>query len=168
VRSAGLPRVGAVEGLRRAAALPSARDGGERLSGPLGSGPDDSPIYRPGSECPYVGKINSWRSSRSYRADGDVVSVRISERKLHSSSAGICVWLFLQPADQSPRPWQSHIKVVDPEDQEEVIARLGVLRICQRGMLVGTPLVETQQDRSIRVENLPKVVVGRSSLRQTK
>jgi hypothetical protein len=31
--------------------------------------------------------------------------------------------------------------------------------ICQRGMLVGTPLVETEQDRSIRVDDLPEVVV---------
>lgn len=36
--------------------------------------------------------------------DGDVISVRISERKLRSSSAGIHVWLFFQKADERARP----------------------------------------------------------------
>ena len=61
------------------------------------------------------------------------------------------MWLFFQPADEHACPWQSHLKVVDPEEQEEAVARRGVVGICQRGMLVGTPLVETEQDRSIRV-----------------
>jgi len=34
----------------------------------------------------------------------------------------------------------------------------------QRGMLVGTPLVKTEQDCSIRTDDLPEVVVGRSRL----
>jgi len=105
---------------------------------------------------------------RIERTDGDVISVRISERKLRSSSAGIHMWLFFQPADERARPWQSYVKVVDPEEQEEAVARLGVVGTCQRGMLVGTPLVETEQDRSIRVDDLPEVVVGRSRLRQAK
>ena len=78
------------------------------------------------------------------------------------------MWLFFQPADERARPLQSYIKVVDPEEQEEAVARLGVVRTCQRGMLVATPLVETEQDRSIRVDDLPEVVVGRSRLRQAK
>jgi hypothetical protein len=82
------------------------------------------------------------------------------------ADAGIHVWLFFQPADERARPWQSYVKVVDPEEQEEPVARLGVVGTCQSGMLVGTPLVETEQDRSIRVEDLPEVVVGRSRLRQ--
>jgi DNA-directed RNA polymerase subunit N (RpoN/RPB10) len=105
---------------------------------------------------------------RVERTDGDVVPVRISERKFCGSSAGIHVWLFFQPADESARPWQSYVKVVDPEEQEEAVSRLGVVGACQRRMLVGTPLVETEQHRSIRVEDLPEVVVGRSRLRQAK
>ena len=35
-------------------------------------------------------------------------------------------------------------------------------------MLVGAPLVKAEQDRSIRVEDLPEVVVGGSSLWQAK
>jgi DNA-directed RNA polymerase subunit N (RpoN/RPB10) len=76
--------------------------------------------------------------------------------------------LFFQPADERARHWQSYLNVVDPEEQEEAVARLGVVGTCQRRMLVGTPLVETEQDRSIRVDDLPEVVVGRSRLRQAK
>src|SRR6266480_2359666 len=105
---------------------------------------------------------------RIERTDGDVISVRISERKLRSSSAGIHMWLFFQPADERARPWQSRVKVVDPEEQEEAVARLGVAGTHQRGMLVGTPGVETEQDRPIGVDDLPEIVVGRSRLRQAK
>ena len=107
-------------------------------------------------------------AGRIERADRDVVSIRISERKLHRSSAGIHMWLFLQPADESARPWQSYVKVVDSEEQEETIARRGVVGTCQRGMLMGTPFVETEQDCSIRIHDLPEVVVGRRRLRQAK
>jgi hypothetical protein len=82
--------------------------------------------------------------SRIERTDGDVIAVRISERKFRSSSVGIHMGLFCQPADEGARPWQSHVKIVDPEEQEEVVTRLGVVGTCQRGMLVGTPFVETE------------------------
>jgi hypothetical protein len=67
------------------------------------------------------------------RANGDVVSVEISERKLGGSSAGIHVWLFFQPADESAPPWQSYLKVVDPEEQEEAVSRLGVVGLVNDG-----------------------------------
>jgi hypothetical protein len=105
------------------------------------------------------------RLGRIECTDGDVISVKISERKLRGPSVGIQMWLFFQPADERECPWQGYVNVVDPEEQEEAIARLGVVGTCQRGMLVGTPLVETEQDRSIRVDDLPEVVVARQ-LRQ--
>src|SRR6476659_2712458 len=105
---------------------------------------------------------------RVERTDRDVVPVRIAQRKLRGPSAGIHVWLFFQPAHESTRPWQSHVKVVDPQEQEKAVSGLGVGGTCQRRMLVGTPLVETEQYRSIRVEDLPEVVVGRGRLRQAK
>src|SRR3954470_17400429 len=70
-------------------------------------------------------------SRRVERTDGDVVPVSILERKLRGSSAGIHVWLFFQPADESACPWQSQVKVVDPEEQEEAVSRLGVVGACQ-------------------------------------
>ena len=38
---------------------------------------------------------------RVERTDGDVVFVKISQRKLRGSSAGIHAWLFLQPAERA-------------------------------------------------------------------
>ncbi len=80
------------------------------------------------------------RLGRIERTDGDIISVRISERKLLSSSVGIYMRLFFQPADEHARPWQSYVKVVDPEEQEEAVARLGVVGTRQRGMLVAPHL----------------------------
>src|ERR1700733_365280 len=105
---------------------------------------------------------------RIERTDGDVIAVRISKRKLRGSSVGIHMWIFFQPANERARPRQRCFKVVDPEEQEEAVARLGVVGTCQRGMLVGTPRVETKQDCSVRVDDLPEVVVGSSRLRQAK
>src|SRR6476660_9273544 len=77
---------------------------------------------------------------RVERTDRDVVPVRIAERKLRGSSVGIHVWLFFQPARESTRPWQSHVIVVDPQEQEKAVSGLGVGGACQRRMLVGTHL----------------------------
>jgi hypothetical protein len=86
---------------------------------------------------------------RIERTDADVISVRIAERKLLSSSAGIYARLFFQVADERACPCQSYVEVINPEEQEEAVARLGVVGTCQRGMLVCTPLVQTEQYRSI-------------------
>ena len=71
--------------------------------------------------------------ARVERADGDVVSVRISERKLRGSGAGIHVWLFFQPADESARPWQNYVKVVDPEKQERPLPGLAQWGLVNEG-----------------------------------
>jgi hypothetical protein len=55
---------------------------------------------------------------RIERADCNVISVRISERKLLSPSAGIHMWRFLEQPDERTRPWQNYVEVVDPEEQE--------------------------------------------------
>jgi hypothetical protein len=78
------------------------------------------------------------------------------------------VGLLLEPSDESACPGQRHVDVIDPEKQEEAVARLRVLGAHQRGMLVGTPLMKAEQDRSIRVEDLSEVVMGRSRLWQAK
>ena len=105
---------------------------------------------------------------RVQRTDGDVVPVKISERKLRGSSVGIQVWLFFQPTDKSACPWQSYVKVVDSEEKEQAVSWLGGGGAGQRRMLVRPPLVETKQYRSIQVEDLPEVVVFRSRLWQAK
>jgi hypothetical protein len=37
------------------------------------------------------------------------------------------MWLFFQPPDERASPWQSYVKVVDLEEQEEAVARLSVV-----------------------------------------
>jgi hypothetical protein len=78
------------------------------------------------------------------------------------------VGLLFEPSHESPCPWQDHVEIIDTKEQEKAVARLGVIGAHQGGMLVGTPLVEAEQDRSIRVEDLPEVVMGGSRLRQAK
>jgi hypothetical protein len=63
------------------------------------------------------------------------------------------VGLLVELSDESARPWQRHVEIIDAEKQEEAVARLRVIWAHQGGMLVGTPLVETQQDSSVRVES---------------
>src|SRR5262249_52499556 len=106
--------------------------------------------------------------NRRERTDVNVVPVRVSERELHSPGARVDMGLLFQPDAETSRPCPSSVEVIDTEKQEEAVARLGVLGACQRRMLVVAPSVQAEQDRSIRVDDLPKVVMGRSRFRQTK
>jgi hypothetical protein len=78
------------------------------------------------------------------------------------------MWLLLERSAESPRPSQRHLEVIDPEKQEEAVTRLRVIGAHQGGMLMGTPLVKAEQDRSIRVEDLTEVTMGGSRLAQAK
>jgi hypothetical protein len=102
------------------------------------------------------------------RTDHDVIPVRISECELHSSSVRIHVGLLLESSDERACPWQRQVEIIDPEKQEEAVARLRLIGARQGGMLMGTPLVKAEQDRSVRVEDLTEVVMGGSRLRQAK
>ena len=62
-------------------------------------------------------------------------------------------------------PFQRHIEIVDAEEQEEPVARCRPLRAHQRRMLVRAPLVEAEQDSSIRIEDLTKVGMARRRCR---
>jgi hypothetical protein len=94
---------------------------------------------------------------RRERIDHDVVPVRISKCKLQSPCVRLQVWLLFEPSNESPRSRQSHVKLVHTEKQEQAVAGLPVIGARQGGMLVGTPQVETEQDRAIRVADLPEV-----------
>ena len=78
------------------------------------------------------------------------------------------MWLFFQPADERPRSSQGKVKVVDAEEEQKAVTGLGVVGTFQRGMLVGTPCVQAEQDRSIGVQDPTEVVMGRSRLWQAK
>lgn len=67
--------------------------------------------------------------------------------------------------DQGARSRQRRVEVIDPEEQEEAIAGLGVLGASQRRVFVGAPLVKAEQNRSVRVDDLTEIVVGWRRLR---
>src|SRR5881628_1909921 len=98
------------------------------------------------------------------RTNRDVVSVRIPERELLCSSIRVRVRLLFEPRDESACPFQCHIEIVDAEEQEEPVARCRLVPAHQRRMLVRAPLVEAEQDSSIRIEDLTKVSMARSCL----
>jgi len=100
----------------------------------------------------------------AFRTDHDVISVRIPERELLCSSIRVRVRLLFEPGDESTCPFQGHIEIVDAKEQEEPVARCRLVRAHQRRMLVRAPLVEAEQDSSIRIEELTKVIMGRSCL----
>jgi hypothetical protein len=70
------------------------------------------------------------------------------------------VGLLFEPDDESACSVQCHIEIVDAKEQEEPVARRTLVRAHQGGMLVRAPLVEAEQDRSIRIQDLTKVVMG--------
>src|SRR3984893_13845126 len=90
----------------------------------------------------------------------DLGSVRIPERDLLRSSIRVRVRLLFEPGDERACPFQRHIEIVDAKEQKEPVARCRVVRARQRRMLVRAPLVEAEQDSSIRIEDLTKVGMG--------
>src|ERR1700731_922119 len=94
----------------------------------------------------------------------DVVSVRIPERELQRPSVRVHVGLLFEPADERACPLERPVEIVDAEEQEEPVARWRLVRTHQGGMLVRAPLVEAEQDRSIRIQDLTKVVMARRRL----
>src|SRR3989475_12956087 len=101
---------------------------------------------------------------RRERTNRDVVSVRILERELLCSSIRVRVRLLFEPGDESASPFQGHIEIVDAKEQEEPVARRRLVPAHQRRMLVRAPLVEPEQDSSIRIDDLTKVSMVRSWL----
>src|SRR3989442_9568627 len=104
---------------------------------------------------------------RRERTNHDVVSVRIPERELLCSSIRVRVRLLFEPGDERTCPFQCHIEIVNAEEQEEPVARCRVVPAHQRRMLVRAPLVEAEQDSSIRIEDLTKVGMVGSCLELT-
>jgi hypothetical protein len=71
-------------------------------------------------------------------------------------------------SDESARPDQRHLEIIDPEKQKQTVARGRVIGTHQGRMLMVTPAVKAEQDCSFLVENLAKEVMGGRRLRQTK
>ena len=73
--------------------------------------------------------------------------------------------LLCEPSPERASSFQREFEVVHTKEQEESVARCCVIRTHQGGMLVSAPLVETEQDSSVRVNELTKVCVGWRRLR---
>src|SRR6516225_7818109 len=86
---------------------------------------------------------------RRERADRNVISVRISERELPGLTVRIHVWLLFEPSDEGACPLNRQVEIIDTEEQQEAVAGRPVIGTHQRGMLMGAPLVEAEQDSSI-------------------
>jgi hypothetical protein len=109
-------------------------------------------------------RLMSASSKLGERTDGDVVAVRIPEREFLGSRIRVRVRLLLEPGYESACAFQGPIEIVDAKEQEEPVAWCGVVPACQRRMIVRAPLVEAEQDSSIRIEDLTKVIMGRTCL----
>src|SRR5579862_9717958 len=104
-------------------------------------------------------------SGRRERAHRNVISVRISERELLGLRVRIHVRLLFEPRDESACPLQRQVEIIDTEEQQEPVARCRVIGAYQGGMLVSAPRVEAEQNSSIGIEDLPKVIMGRKGSR---
>src|SRR2546425_11363559 len=104
-----------------------------------------------------LGRLATLQLKRRERTNRDVVSVPIPERELLCSSIRVRVRLLFEPGDESACPLQGPIEIVDAKEQEEPVARCRLVPAHQRRMLVRAPLVEAEQDSSIRIEDLTKV-----------
>ena len=115
----------------------------------------------------------TWTCAWSYmglreRADHDVIAIRIRKCKFSSPCRRVHVWLLVETRHKSASAMQRHVKVVDTEEQEKPISRLRGVRTPQGRVIMGTPLVEAQQDGSILVADLSPVFMSRSSSRPAK
>jgi len=69
----------------------------------------------------------------------------------------IHVRLFLEANDQSTRPLHGHRKVIHAEEQKEPVAGRTAVGAHERGVVLYPPLMETDQNGSVRVEYLAEI-----------
>src|ERR1700757_941878 len=70
------------------------------------------------------------------RTNRHVVSVRIPERELHSSSVRVHVGLLFESSDESACSLQCHVEIVHAKEQKEPVAWRRLVRAHQSGMLM--------------------------------
>jgi hypothetical protein len=72
--------------------------------------------------------------------------------------------LLFEAAHESAGSLQCQVEIIDAKEQEEAVARRHRLRAQQGRMLVRAPLVKAEQDGSIRIQDLTKVIMVRRRL----
>jgi hypothetical protein len=70
------------------------------------------------------------------------------------------VALLSEPANKSACALQNHAKIINSEKQQDPVAGCCMIGAHQGGMFMGAPLVEAEQDSSIRIDDLPEVIMG--------
>src|SRR5262245_19445634 len=106
-------------------------------------------------------------SGCSQRADHDVITIGIAKREFQGSSVWIHMGLFFESWRERASSRQGVGEICHTEEQNQPIARLSVIGAGQWRMLMGSPLVEAQQDGSIRVDDLAKIIVRGARFRLT-
>src|SRR5207302_438022 len=79
-------------------------------------------------------------------------------------SVRVQVRLLVEPGDESACSLERQVEIVDAKEQEEPVAGWRLVRTRQGRMPVRAPLVEAEQDGSIGIQDLTKVVVARRRL----
>jgi hypothetical protein len=67
--------------------------------------------------------------------------------------------LFFEPSPESACPLEGRLVVVDPKEQKKTVARLSVVRTHQGRMIMRCPLVKAEQDGSLSIQDLAKVIM---------
>lgn len=75
------------------------------------------------------------------------------------------MWFLRKLLDKSAGSLQRFIEVIHAEEEEQSVAGLSVIGAGQGRMFVRAPLVKADQDRSIRVQDLPEVIMSGSRFR---
>lgn len=68
--------------------------------------------------CSLIAPTSMSALAISERTDRHVIPVRVSQRELHGSCAGVHVGLLFEARDESPCPWHGHVEIVDTEKQK--------------------------------------------------
>src|SRR5690606_11484598 len=124
--------------------------------------------YRSASTSPNVSSCKDFPSARSVSesADHDVIPVRIAQGELACAGAGIDARFLRERRDQHPGSRQCPLEIIDTEEQQQAVPRLGTFGTRQRRMLVIAPAMQADEDGVVLVPELPEVLMGRLSFRQ--
>jgi hypothetical protein len=77
------------------------------------------------------------------------------------------VRFFVELRDEAASTLQSGVEVVHTEEQQQAVARRGVVGTSQGRVIVVAPGVQAEQDGAVGVAQLAEVVVGRNGLGET-
>src|SRR5512138_1114334 len=90
-----------------------------------------------------------------------MVAVRVLEGELQGAGGRVAVGFLLEAGSEGTRSRQRRVEIVHPEEEEQPVAGLRSIGARERRVLVVAPTVKTEEHRSVRVAQLPEVLVRR-------